>query len=153
MCLTTIKKNPYKYAKEDILCYKVVSKFTTAFDTDGRKYTDGYVTPYQKVLIPQDVIDGKVPFKAQGKCQSRSSGIEKYIYEGYIHVFKSYQDALVDGCRAEHEIFQCIIPKGTRYAEGVFNYKYNCYAAKQIEFIMPMVKCVFPAKKILAYEN
>lgn len=99
MCLISKWRFPNK-ASKDIKCYKVLSK------TFGE-----YYPPF----FDEEPIDITIPFKAKGNSLSIINNKEKG--KGYIHVFSNIDSAK---CFAHEElvdstIFECIIPKGTKY--------------------------------------
>lgn len=129
MCLTTTKYC-FRYAKQDIVCYKVLF-YSSNYDV--------YRTPYKMAAIPNNVLSGEQTFKAEGRGITRCLGNnEKEIYGGYIHVFKTLEDAKYF-CDNSDDIFECIIPQGTRYAKGTFDCR-NAYAAKEIRFVKKVNK-------------
>ena len=128
MCLTVRNNNCFRYASEDIVCYKVLRLV---------KEINRYVTPYRLIGIPDEVLDGKAPFKALGKCRTRYAYDECTINGGYIHTFANYPKEWVDNHRIGYVVFRCVIPKGTRYAKGYFC-GVDAYASKEIMFIEEM---------------
>lgn len=130
MCLTVKNnKNCFRYASEDIVCYKALRLI---------KETNRYVTAYRLIDIPDEVLDGKFPFKALGKCNTKYTHDECFINGGYIHTFADYPKEWVDNHNG-YVVFSCVIPKGTRYAKGCFC-GVDAYASKEIMFIEEMKK-------------
>ena len=138
MCLVVTNKEK-KEADSVIKCYKVV------------KYTaqDGYKTPCTEFNISMPIIKGERLLIALGDEFIRDNDFEHYteVDGGFIHVFETktsaalYADILnmFNSCPNgyEYKVFKCIIPKGTKYYKGTFNYycgKMSCYAAKQVMF-------------------
>lgn len=141
MCLTA-KRNCFRYAKEDIECYKVVKKVKCGSVYKKIHGVDFvYETPYLNVIISEDIISGKEPMLAHGKCETTRSDGECCIRSGYIHTFSDYPNAWCFNRqhREEYHVFKCIIPKGTRYAKGYFG-GVGAYASKKIIFIEEMKK-------------
>lgn len=107
-------------------CYKVVLKHQTR----------GYITPFIQKAIPQEAINGEVPFVAEGKVRK----FFNEIYSGVIHCYFSSTDAKdlarrlhVGGCEAE--VYECSIDEGVKFYEGKdYDNLFVC-AAKQIRFI------------------
>jgi len=143
MCLIT-KQRHWKIAKKDILCYKALDCFIDYREDEygvkiGDNFTVRYQTPFQCTWIPRDVLDGKRYFRAKGftrftKRRHFSSDDPAYeIAGGAIHAWTNMPEA-------EHHrsygtgntIFECAIPKGTRYAEGVEGAD---ICAKKIKFL------------------
>jgi hypothetical protein len=107
-------------AKEDIVCYKQVCIFG-----DGT-----YITPYTVDTIPIECIENKVPFKAKiakifNFFWHHVLGTSSIVNDGFIHVYTypRYQWNRI--------LFECIIPKGTKYFIGIS----NDLAAKEIIFL------------------
>ena len=82
MCLTT-KTSVCSVSEKEIKCYKVLL------------WDEGiYVTPYQKTFVPKRVIDGYLPFFADGEinigldyCEETLS--DSYLIgKGFIHTYK-----------------------------------------------------------------
>lgn len=103
MCLITDWKTPH-IAEEDIICYKV--------------YEDswnGYTSPYMESPIPKfnkithvDCFQERV---ANNQC-----------YYGF-HSFKNRKDnRVIPAIIFSTRVFECIIPKGTKYYEGYVKY-------------------------------
>ena len=169
MCLVTKnKKSCYKYAKEDITCYKimrVIKCFDANLDSGNNLKScfvteDGieinvndfcvvkkgdenfvYLTPYREEAVLDIVITDKAPMHAKGTCYTHTIKDEKYIHGGYIHTFKEipyeWFDRFFDTSK-QYCVFKCIIPKGTRYVEGIFPNKgvqFQSYASKQLVFL------------------
>lgn len=128
MCLTAYKKNCFKYAKEDIVCYKVLYKYSLDYGIVH------YVTPYMKYNIDESIIKGEEPYKAIGRGVTRWAKGMRDVIGGYIHVYSTKLAAVIASNGSKTlKVYECIIPKGTRYAEGFFGPN-TCYAAKQIIF-------------------
>lgn len=102
MCLITDWKTPH-IAEEDIICYKV--------------YEDswnGYASPYIGSPIPKfnkithvDCFQEKI--------------VKNQCHHGF-HSFKNRKDnRFIPDIICNTRVFECIIPKGTKYYEGRFN--------------------------------
>lgn len=124
MCLFKDNKyHPHNHpliAKEDIVCYKQVCRYSYGL----------YETPYTNTIIPTECVENKVPFKAKiGKIfkffYDHVLGTTSMVGDGFIHVYKCprYQFG--------HLTFKCIIPKGTKYFIG----DHGDLAAKEIIFL------------------
>lgn len=74
------------------------------------------------------------------KQKKIESGICKGLYmitSGVIHTFKYSFGA--KKCLVEDSVlFECIIPKGTRYIEGDDGYN-SCYASEKIKFVKKII--------------
>lgn len=141
MCLIT-KTSVCSVAKNGIKCYKVVLWH------DGK-----FTTPHQKTQIQKIVVDGKMPFFADGEKgiegidyspDDTNASPNKYaIGNGFIHTYKSLTSAwlLITHIQfimhAEYvcRIFECEIPKGTKYYEGEDGFHEAAFASEKINFI------------------
>lgn len=127
MCLIlpNYKKNStlFEEAKEDITCYKVLIK--TPSNT--------LCTAYRGFPVKGEYL------KAEGRPRVKHSGRDYYLEEGVIHSFVSLSTAhlaiLLNRLSfAESVVYKCIIPKGTLYCEGLFDYR-RSYGSRQIKLI------------------
>ena len=121
MCLyasTEIKK-----AENDIVCYKLLVK-----------ENNNYMTPYQYVNVPKLAIWGLMKFKAEGKFTIYAHTVT----DGAIHTYSELlmpDDILGKFVnRMKYEMWECIIPKGTKYTEGTSSDMHIGYASKSIKF-------------------
>ena len=133
MCFYSQTKR-FKVADRDITCYKMLSIPESYFVG----VNEALKTPYANTVVSKDIWSGKLPFTACGKFQAEKieSGICKGFYtitSGVIHTFKySFQ---AKKCLGEDSVlFECVIPKGTRYIEGDDGYS-SCYASEKIKFV------------------
>ena len=130
MCLILpkYKKNSplFEVAKEDITCYKLLMGVPP----------NSLYTAYRGFPVEGEYLKAKdLPnIKRSGKCY--------YLEEGVIHSFASLAAAhliilLSNFDFTDTVIYECVIPKGTLYCEGIFN---DCksYGSKQIK----LIKCV-----------
>ena len=137
MCLST-KTSVYSVAKNDISCYKVLL------------WCDGeFMTPYQKTFIPIKVREGIIPFFADGVqsieksyCPDGTLSESYVIGRGFVHTYKS----LISACYLKKHleiiypnsvwaIFECEIPKGTKYYEGEDDFYEEAFASEKIKFV------------------
>lgn len=134
MCLRLKSKtyNKPKVANKDIVCYKLLARVINPFYVNDEKTPEEpinfYYTPWMWTPVPQEVIEGKVPFVPVDKrpsfdiCQSllihKGEPEPHYFCKGGgIHTFKELSSAKrYSGIG--NVIFECIIPKGTEYVEG-----------------------------------
>lgn len=106
MCLYTTKKG-LKFAKEDIVCYKVF-----AINDENT-----IVTPFLKTKLSKKQLDGKKPFRAKGIAKAYKTKICDYSYgKGLIHAYINQN--LNSFCLRNTLICKCHIPKHTRYITG-----------------------------------
>lgn len=132
MFLSTTKR--FTIAKNDITCYKVLSI--------PQSYVIGtnetYVTPFTDTPITKDIWTGKNCFIAEGKFEAIKltecplDGLYK-IEKGVIHTYCYSFTAKKIACE-ESVIFECIIPKGTRYIKGGDGWN-SCYVSEKIKFL------------------
>ena len=130
MCLVKDKRyhvfNRPLVAEEDIVCYKQLYV----------NYKGEIVTPYTNIPVPTKCIQKnkkkRVPFKAEilNKWKfilRHVLGFSNIVTDGFIHTFSSppYYSLGWGDC-----VFQCIIPKGTKYFIG----EDGEYASEQIIF-------------------
>jgi len=132
MCLNT-KTSVCSVAESDIKCYKVL------LWNDGK-----FMTPYQKTQIQKIVVDGKIPFFADGEIDiTVFDGSNNYaIGKGFIHTYKSLPSAWslknhIGFINPEniYRIFECEIPKGTKYYEGEDDFYEAAFASEKIKFV------------------
>ena len=117
MCLTTLGKKEL-IAEEDLVFYKLLD---VSEDIFGYKYYYSYYRMSPVVL--GEVYRDK--YKHFGFRKRIDLG--KNLYEvnaGGYHLFKKFEDA--DRVNKRHGsngiIVKAIVPKGTRYVEGIFDY-------------------------------
>lgn len=137
MCLITTKNIP-EIAQEDIVCYKyyIVEK------KDGK---EKLISPYRRVSAPNlnEAVNTKLDkiFSPTGFDINDSAYYK--IQKGF-HSFKYFKHVIQDietwediRTRIEYpnyKVFKCIIPKGTKYYEGMFNEAFS-YCSKSIKLI------------------
>ena len=125
MCLNA--KGNYKIAKEDILCYKILDE-----DCYGELHS-----PFTLFKIKTDVV-----MAAEGKTEIEKFRGVKRISRGYFHTFKVRKTA-IERSFGSKSVYECVIPKGTKYWEGkCFNTVFG-YASKKL-----IVKSKEPEKKV-----
>lgn len=138
MCLW-IKDKKALIAEKDIVCYKKLEELKRANGEIAY-----YITPYMFSSVDTDMVSGKKPFKAKcigygGAHRRRKGASDKHpeynytIESGYIHTYQGFK-AACDGLYESEHIFECIIPKGTKYYAGIFDGGAPSYASKEIVF-------------------
>ena len=124
MCLFKDSKyhprNRLLIAKEDIVCYKQVHRYSYGL----------YETPHTNTIIPTECIENKIPFKAKILNKFRFFcyhilGTTNIVADGFIHVYEYPLQQFA------FSTFRCIIPKGTKYFIGTN----DDYASEQIIFM------------------
>ena len=132
MCLIKDKKHhPFNrplIAEEDIVCYKQLYV----------NYNGEIVTPCTHIPVPIKCIQKnqrkRVPFKAEILNKFRFIwkhvfGFSDVVTDGFIHTFSS--EPAHYNLFWSDRLFQCIIPKGTKYFIGIGEHE---YASEQIIF-------------------
>ena len=115
MCLYSKEKVPL-IAEKDIVCYKIL-----------RRERYGYFSPYQedKIIFNKTIIASRSKRKFEiNKEHLRTEFFS--ISEGFIHAYNmpiiayfSYQQMLSNFSNTHFNIVKCIIPKGSRYFNGI----------------------------------
>jgi hypothetical protein len=126
MCLIKNKKHhPFNHpliAKEDIICYKVLSPSSKPYH-----FSTPIIGDEINTIIHMEL---QIPYKAK-KPSSISFfighvlGVSNTVTEGFIHTFS------VCYPHSAYALFKCVIPKGTKYFVG----KDGDYASEQIIFV------------------
>ena len=125
-------------AGKDIICYKVLKV------EDG-----GLRSPYMDARVPMKYIEGEKPLEDKNFCGFLTNGNRRFdkwhrgqhfAREG-IHTYSSLEDAKTADSKsfAYHEvnlmIYECVIPKGTKYITGWnVNSLNSCYCSPKIIF-------------------
>ena len=133
MCFYSTTKR-FKIANRDITCYKILSIPESYFVG----INEVLKTPYTNTAVPKDIWSGKSPFLAHGifDAEKIESGLYKGCYmitSGVIHTFM-YNFEAKKYLGEDSVLFECIIPKGTRYMEGDDGYN-SCYVSEKIKFL------------------
>jgi hypothetical protein len=150
MCLEVKKTKdgdlPLKIADRDIRCMKVLEK---------DEY--GYRTPYRYTGLHPDIISGKRDFTAErsvpGDYDEENFVIKDVNYAevgaGAVHTYAYTEesDKAIKCeilflrrmyCPRETVVFECMIPKGTEYMEGLYD-RHKCYGSKSIRFVRKLM--------------
>lgn len=129
-----------------VTVYKAVLR-RNEYDEAGQIVGYRRETPFRAVSLPEEVLNGTVPFEAGPVL--RGDNPENYfeVNSGYIHTYKDLRSAVsdyifyytraVDNNRCSTEIYECEIPAcEDHYWEGIFddNYNLKCIGAKRIYF-------------------
>ena len=106
MCLKAKKDTVKKIAEEDIVVWKYLCRFNFK-----------YYTPYQNMKVKV----GKQYRTKLGKMICYSTFDFAVVNEGF-HSFKFEEDAHTI-CKSENQVVcKCVIPKGSEYYEGTYEY-------------------------------
>lgn len=113
MCLRSLYGT--KIAQEDIICYKYLTFLG-----------DKFLTPYYRKDVTNSVISGEI-------WNDTETPITDKVLNKFINFSIGYIHSLVYSMLAppEYYVFECIIPKGTEYAEGID----NDLCSKSIKFV------------------
>ena len=148
MCLY-VKRKKIKTAEEDIVCYKVLKYMKSSHSPTGTILC----TPFANQMVSEEIVNGNFDFEAVGTPKIEQEHNNEYsISEGYIHTCANKESADVmylqcvyyheTYCANQFEIYECVIPKGTRYYEGVYNNEKRIsrasYASEKIRFVKKM---------------
>ena len=124
-------------AEQDITVWKVLE--------EHKRKKVITMTPYRYMEVPLHVLNGETPLVAKGKESVRESdGLNGTIIEGgFIHSFsdrdvamgkmrylQDLNDTAVAYEKVQVVVYECVIPKGTKYYVGLS----NDIASKQIMF-------------------
>jgi hypothetical protein len=98
-----------------------------------------YCAPFCGNIIPKDVIDGKTAYSTVRDTIPNSESYDfshgsTCIGSGYIHTYKNHVHTIPTPYQ---QIYECIIPEGTRYYEGgtsAFRQERESYASTKIIF-------------------
>lgn len=138
MCLIAKEKEP-RLADENLKCYKIL-------DDAGTQYK----TPWQRYFVNDDIVNGKEtmkpePSSTEPENQMAMDGtIGQVIRDGFIHSIDGYENAVVifgiikrlfPDLIKNPVLFECEIPSGTEYFEGIDNNNYKGFASKELKFI------------------
>ena len=137
-----------KIADKDIRCMKVLEQ-----------RRDGYITPYRYKHVPDETISGEEDFTADRSApgdyelETRfpvSGRARVEIGGGAVHTYayteesdKAIRNEVAflrrQYCLRATVVFECVIPKGTEYMEGVYE-KHKCYGSKSIRFVRELLR-------------
>ena len=143
MCLVTEQLKP-KIASKDITCYKILLLTSDNF----------YISPYRHFTFFENQVNPKKVFKAKKSWWTinihgddlelfNDNGIDAFtLNSGVFHMYKDYDSAvkaikwLVPREKESYAIFECVIPKGSRYYEGFTSiYRLPSIASDKLKFI------------------
>ena len=122
-----------KVAEEDIICYKMLEECKL----EGYKYK----SPFQEQPIDNQIVYGFWQYVGLGDRSIKDINGYPSISEGYIHTYKAllvaeemciYYTKLFEN---DVHLFECKIPAGTEYYEGVDSNFLSGYASERIVFV------------------
>lgn len=122
MCLLPLHSR--KKAKHDIVCYKI---FRTTLSKNKKLKIKSLFHNYKWEIGKLETITKRASCVY---CKGN-------IYDGYFHSYATLVEAnmqlgINDGCTNEF-IYECIIPAGTWYYEGIHSDHRNGYASKSLK--------------------
>ena len=151
MCLHIPPGYKETIAKKDIICYKIAKRITYKNHPSGKNPDPVVVTPFRGVVITEDMIKDGDPMTPKRRTRLQVYLGAKHPNErnaGWIHVLCDKKNAIgilqmerkmdekslnTPVLCSEWILFECVIPKGTRYVYGVSAWG-GGYASKKIVF-------------------
>ena len=147
MCLIT-KQSESKIASEDITCYKVLLLTSDNF----------YISPHRHFTFFENQVNPNKVFKAKKSWWTinihgddleliNDNGIYAFtLNSGFFHMYKDYDSvvkAIINAPLESYAIFECVIPKGSHYYEGITSFPsvpnnwflYPSIASDRLKFI------------------
>lgn len=133
MCLF-INNSSQKVAGEDIICYKILQ--------ECRLEGHPYMSPFIEQPIISEIIFGLYPYVGLGDRTIKEDSFGHLIItEGYIHTYK-YKIVAEEMCNYyanlfnnDCHLFECKIPAGSKYYEGLDDNFLATYASDKIIFV------------------
>lgn len=148
MCLRLRPGDKETIAKEDIVCYKIAKRITYKNHPSGKDPDPVIMTPFYGATITEDMIKDGEPMTPKRRTCLQVYQDVKFPNDrnaGWIHVLRDKENA-IDILKKERKmneilvysptewiLFECIIPKGTKYVAGIGVWG-DGYAAKKIIF-------------------
>ena len=152
MCLHIPPGYKETIAKEDIVCYKIAKRITYKNHPSGKDPDPVVITPFCGATITEDMIKDGEPMTPKRRTCLQVYQDAKFPNDrnaGWIHVLCDKENA-IDILRKERKmnekslnvpvfsspewiLFECVIPKGTRYVYGIRVWG-DSYASKKIVF-------------------
>ena len=152
MCLHIPPGYKETIAKEDIVCYKIAKRITYKNHPSGKDPDPMVITPFCGATITEDMIKDGEPMTPKRRTCLQVYQDAKFPNDrnaGWIHVLCDKENA-IDILRKERKmnekslnvpvfsctewiLFECVIPKGTRYVYGISVWG-DSYASKKIVF-------------------
>ncbi len=132
MCLR-IKNSVPKVAEKDIICYKMLE--------ECRLEGYPYMSPFQGNPIKSEIVYGLWPYVGIGDRSIKDINGYPSISEGYIHTYqgKIVAEEMVEYFQNRFEndvhLFECRIPAGTEYYDGLDSNLLLGYASERIVFV------------------
>lgn len=152
MCLFIKNKNlKPKVARKDIVCYKIVKTNSLYRLRDDERGKYRFITPFQGAYVELGMTVEAKGGNAQPNPiywwtprRIKDKGYNKFVNKGLIHSFKTLEGAKKSFTFPDYAftltedrcyIVKCIIPKGTKYYEGIFeDTMLSCYASEKLTY-------------------
>ena len=138
MCLLT-KQETLEIAQEDIMCLKAVEI------VEGKDENTVNITPYVFTFLPDEVLNGERPFKAERTNFSSRFWKSEHgkVSDGFIHTY-DMPKTVEDVCNVAHDIGFMTSLIGT--LEGISKPKVEAAGCKDEPHILGITlwKCVIP---------
>lgn len=122
-----------KFAEYDIPCYKVLEECKLEWYP--------YMSPFVEQPINASIMIGLYPYVGLGNRSIKHINGFTSVSEGYIHTYKS-KTVAEEMCQyfTKHfendcHLFECKIPAGTEYYEGLDDNFLASYASDKIVFV------------------
>lgn len=135
MCLninlpSTCKPLP-KVSDKDIVCFKMLLL------KNGDYYLTGthFLTPWRWLEVPSECVEGKkdfTPLDAETDIYYSDLQNTWKVAGGAIH---TYVDKYDTERHSRGVLFECVIPAGTPYYEGIDSHGHRGYASRKIRFV------------------
>lgn len=155
MCIT--RASYIEGKNEPVTVYKVIEAIehymvTKEDDLESIKLTITRKTPFRGIILSEDILNGTVPFVAKGEScifgeyqDNIGRTYAKKINGGFIHSYATKQSVVKEyfqfyyptECKkmgVKIEIYECEIPAGEGYWEGLFDGYAPSRASKSIVF-------------------
>ena len=119
-----------KVSDKDIVCFKVLLLKTW----DGLTGTH-FLTPWRWLEVPSECIEGKIDFTPlDAETDIYYSDLQNVwkVAGGAIH---TYVDKYDTERHSRGILFECVIPAGTPYYEGIDSHGHRGYASHKIRFV------------------
>ena len=152
MCIT--RASYIEGKNEPVTVYKVIECHTVTKEDDpeSAEVTITRKTPYRGIILSEDILNGTVPFVAKGEScifgeyqDNIGRTYANKINGGFIHSYATKQSVVKEyfqfyyptECKkmgVKIEIYECEIPAGEGYWEGLFDGYAPSRASKSIVF-------------------
>jgi hypothetical protein len=107
---------------------------TLEIDGELVEENTNYITPYQdtNVLLGKTYYSDLRVYSYKG-VQNGVTDVDHHAVDRGLHSFAEKQDAF-DDIYPQGIVVKCIIPKGSKYFEGVYSEEYRSYASDTLQY-------------------